>query len=284
MNSDTENRFAFGKNWQKYSTVVSEKRIQDAVSHLQNMLQVTRLDGKTFLDIGSGSGIFSLAACRLGAKVHSFDYDANSVKATESIRQRYYTSQGKPEDQWIVEQGSVLDTDYMKSLGTFDIVYSWGVLHHTGSQWDAIDAASKAVVPEGQLFIALYNDQGIFSRMWKQVKKTYVSGRYGRYAMTMLFIPLAAIAECTRGLLKHRNPFYTFSNYKTRGMTPFYDWFDWIGGYPFEVSKPEDVVDYLVNRSFLLQKITTVGGGLGNNQFVFINKTKNTQTSCPNSF
>jgi 2-polyprenyl-6-hydroxyphenyl methylase/3-demethylubiquinone-9 3-methyltransferase len=111
------------------------------------MVEVEDFQGKSFLDIGSGSGLFSLAARRLGAKVHSFDYDPQSVSCTKELKQRYFPN----DSDWTIGQGSVLDVDYIKSLGKFDIVYSWGVLHHTGALWQALDNASLPVVDRGTL-------------------------------------------------------------------------------------------------------------------------------------
>src|SRR5450432_3200778 len=119
-------RFEFGKNWAAFLAGMNDARIAAGEQSLREMLQIDSLQGKTFLDIGSGSGLFSLAARRLGAKIQSFDYDPASVACTRELKARYY-----PEDEnWTVASGSVLDADYVNSLGRFDVVYSWGVLHH----------------------------------------------------------------------------------------------------------------------------------------------------------
>ena len=163
------NRFEFGKNWSLFLSGIDEDRIRVAVESLQQYLGVNDLRGKTFLDVGCGSGLFSLAARRLGARVHSFDYDPESVACGLELRRRF----DNDSPDWTVEEGSALDPEYLKSLGAFDVVYSWGVLHHTGAMWQALENVISLVAPGGKLFIAIYNDQGTISRRWTAVKKVY---------------------------------------------------------------------------------------------------------------
>lgn len=128
-------RFAFGANWGRFLKTLSDDRITKAEDSLRRTLGLERLDGLSFLDAGSGSGLFSLAARRLGASVVSFDFDPQSVACTLELRRRFF-----PDDAtWQVEQGSVLESDYLARLGQFDVVYSWGVLHHTGAMWQALE-------------------------------------------------------------------------------------------------------------------------------------------------
>ena len=162
-------RFEFGGNWANFLSVLDEDRIAAAERGVQRMLQSERLDGLRFLDIGSGSGLSSLAARRLGARVHSFDYDPQSVACTNELRRRYFPGDA----DWIVERGSALDAGYVRALGLFDVVYSWGVLHHTGQMWDALENAVLPVAPAGKLFIAIYNDTGTQSRRWHAIKRMY---------------------------------------------------------------------------------------------------------------
>src|SRR3954447_19511694 len=162
-------RFEFGKNWNRFLKGLNEERIQAAETSLKQMLCETSLGGKSFLDIGSGSGLFSLAARRLGARVHSFDFDPKSVACTRELRKNYFGEN----DSWQVQEASALDTNFMNTLGQYDIVYSWGVLHHTGNLWLAMENAQARVAPGGKLFIALYNDTGSQSARWYWIKKTY---------------------------------------------------------------------------------------------------------------
>jgi 2-polyprenyl-6-hydroxyphenyl methylase/3-demethylubiquinone-9 3-methyltransferase len=259
-------RFEFGANWKRFLTTLNDERIQQAEQSLQVMLKTDNLEGKNFLDIGSGSGLFSLAARRLGAKVHSFDYDPQSVACTNELRQRYFPN----DQQWIVEEGSALDRDYLSRLGRFDVVYSWGVLHHTGAMWQALDNVSNLIDDEGKLFIAIYNDQGRASRSWMKIKHVYNSLPSGlRFLVLWASFARLWLPTILRDFVKGR-PFSTWREYvKDRGMTPWYDVVDWVGGYPFEVAKPEQIFHLFRNKGFQLLNMKTCAGGLGCNEFVF---------------
>jgi 2-polyprenyl-3-methyl-5-hydroxy-6-metoxy-1,4-benzoquinol methylase len=258
-------RFEFGKNWQKFLSRINEKSIQVAENSLQEMLGLHDLSGKRFLDIGSGSGLFSLAARRLGAKVHSFDYDPHSVACTLELKRRYF-----PDDpEWTIGQGSALDVDYLKSLGPHDLVYAWGVLHHTGQMWQALANVQLAVAAQGRLFIAIYNDQGIKSILWKSIKEIFCSGRLGKALIILLFCPYFITIGVVVDLLRLKNPIRRYLDSYERGMSLLTDWLDWLGGLPFEVAKPDEIFVFYRDRGFKLINLKTCGGGHGNNQFVF---------------
>ncbi len=263
-----EKGFAFGKNWLSFLKTVNEDRIKEAVYSLKGMLLVENLNGKKFLDIGCGSGLFSLAAFKLGAEVFSFDYDEESVACAMELKRKYCDLPEK----WKIEKGSVLDLEYMSSLGKYDIVYSWGVLHHTGNMKKAIENAASAVSLGGILFISIYNDQGFISIFWREVKRIYCSSFLGKAIVTTLFVPTLFLRALLSGLLKHGSPLYHFLNYgKNRGMSIYHDWIDWLGGYPFETSSPSDIEKFLASMNFELKK-SKLTYGLGCNEFVFIRK------------
>jgi len=261
-------RFEFGKNWSRFLNVLDEQRIARAEESLKQMLEVDDLEGKSFLDIGSGSGLFSLAARRLGARVHSFDYDPHSVACTKELRRRYFNN----DSAWRIEEGSALDAGYLKSLGAFDVVYSWGVLHHTGDMWRALDNAQLAVKAGGKLFIAIYNDQGSKSARWKWAKKTY--NDLPPFLKTPFAIAAMAPEE-TKAILRSllslrpRDYLHSWTSYdQNRGMSRWRDIIDWVGGYPFEVAKPDEIFNFYRGRGFQLTRMTCTRG-LGCNEFVF---------------
>lgn len=260
-------RFAFGANWQRFLRILDDERIDAATASLRTMLGVESLSGLSFADVGSGSGLFSLAARRLGARVHSFDYDPQSVACTAALREHYF-----PEDAaWTIRRGSVLDREYLSTLGQFDVVYSWGVLHHTGAMWEALKNVSELVNSGGQLFISIYNDQELKSRAWARVKRAYCSGAIGKYLVLAVFVPYFAIGGLAMDTIQGRNPVTRYAGYKKRyrGMSVLHDWVDWLGGYPFEVAKPEQVFDFYRRSGFVLERLKTCGAGLGCNEYLF---------------
>lgn len=263
-------RFEFGENWSRFLAVLDEERIRKAEESLREMLEVESLAGKSFLDIGSGSGLFSLAARRLGARVHSFDYDPRSVACARELRRRYFTD----DDTWKVEEGSALDAEYVRSLGEFDVVYSWGVLHHTGSMWEALSNAALPVARGGKLFVAIYNDQGTRSARWKWIKKTY------NELPKLLRAPFAAAVSAPNEAKMILRAVVTLSpgEYvrswtayaEKRGMSRWRDIVDWVGGYPYEYATPEGIFDFYRARGFKLTRMKCGGVGLGCNEFVFV--------------
>ena len=268
----SEVRFAFGKNWQRFLRMLDPERIAAAEKSLRDMLEVENLSGKSFLDAGCGSGVFSLAAMRLGAaRVHSFDYDPDSVACALELRHRFFDGA----NNWTIERGDVLDPGYLSPLGQYDVVYSWGVLHHTGNMHKAFENVICSVAPQGKLFISIYNDQGLYSRGWTFVKRTYSRWPVLRPFMVAGFGSYFICRDCMVDLLiLNRSPFQRYRLKDSRGMAKWPDLLDWLGGYPFEVASPRHVSEFFSNRGFDLRRLKDVGRQIGCNEFVFVKDGK----------
>jgi predicted RNA methylase len=235
---DVSTHFRFGQNWADYSKLVDERRIADAVESVRGL--VGNLTGKTFLDIGSGSGLFSVSALRLGAsEVLATDIDEDSVATTRKL----LTQEGR--DNWRAERISVFELpDKVKDK--FDVVYSWGVLHHTGAMWRAVETAASFVKPGGTFAFSLYEktpmcgfwtrEKRVYRKLPKPVQAVMRWGYHGAWAAALL--------------ATGHNPIRRWREGNERGMSIAHDAHDWLGGYPYESTSPPQVIDFLGKLGF----------------------------------
>jgi SAM-dependent methyltransferase len=263
--TEREAHFEFGENWNNYSRTIDRKRMDAAVVGMKRLFP-DGLAGKTFLDIGSGSGLHSLAALSLGASsVTAIDIDENSVATT-----RHTLTQHAAGQNWTAKIVSVFDAS-PQTLGSFDVVYSWGVLHHTGDMWRAIERAAALVGPGGQFAIAIYSAT-TFDGFWKFEKRIYAKspapvqwGIRGVYMAALL----------ARHAVMQRNPVAVVKNYaEQRGMNFSHDAHDWLGGYPYETATAAELRDRIGAMGFGEQRAfplaVTLGlFGAGCHEFVF---------------
>jgi 2-polyprenyl-3-methyl-5-hydroxy-6-metoxy-1,4-benzoquinol methylase len=239
---ELESHFSFGENWSHYAEKIDEARIEEAEKSLIRLVGRENIEGKTFLDIGCGSGLFSLAAVRLGAKkLLAVDLDPQSVETTRKTLSRY-----APGGNWDVQNISVFNLNSDKQ-GVFDVVYSWGVLHHTGAMYQAITKASTMVAPGGMISLALYGKTP-FCGMWRIEKRIYSkSPKWVQKIIEAFYIMLVRVRLALKGeSLKQRREKY----WKQRGMDTYHDMRDWLGGYPYESISPDEAMSFMRGLGF----------------------------------
>lgn len=267
-----KNHFSFGKNWKSFLDNLDDERIKQAKRSLVEFLGgINNIKGKTFIDIGCGSGLFSLAAHLLNAsKVISVDIDKSSLWCTNFLRKKY-----RQNDSWQIKTGSALDKRFLNTLGKFDLIYSWGVLHHTGNMHQAIENILPLLSAYGLLYIAIYNKtttfwQGGSSNFWLKIKKLYNSSN--KFFKTLILAIFIAYQIFSLVFVAKTNPYKYIKNYKKqRGMSWKHDLIDWLGGYPYEFASPDEIINFLGKRNFYCKKLI-FRNGTGCNEYLFVKK------------
>jgi predicted RNA methylase len=245
-------RYDFGRNWSELAARFEEAHLDQACDDLRRL--VGDVEGRTFLDIGCGSGLHSAAALRLGArKVRALDYDDRCVETTKAVLHRF-----APQEDWLVGQADVLDKTSLPSE-TFDIVYSWGVLHHTGDMWTAIRNAADLVGSEGRFGIAIYLKTPLCG-LWTIEKRLYSSHTWLRPPVKGIFVSAYILART----LRHRDTISFIRNYREqRGMEFLADVDDWLGGYPYQSTSAAELEIAVEKHGFHVKERFNVMPGIG---------------------
>ncbi|EKS36388.1 class I SAM-dependent methyltransferase [Afipia broomeae] len=243
-----DSHFAFGENWASYSKLIGEPQIDHAKEGLLKLIPAENFEGCSFLDIGCGSGLHALAAARLGAsRIVGIDIDPNSVATARKV-----LTERNPDAQWRVENISIFDLT-PAHFGTFDIVYSWGVLHHTGNLWQAVAKAAALVAPGGLLAVALYRETYL-DPFWKLEKRLYTSASPS--VQNLIKSGYINAFRAARAITR-QEPFadYIAKYSSRRGMDFEHDVHDWLGGYPYESALAPDVDQRLSALGFKAERV-----------------------------
>lgn len=249
--------FTFGANWLAYSRLLDASRVNAATQSVKDLLGVSDLNGLTAVDIGAGSGLFTIAMMRLGASsVLALDRDPACVTAIAANVRRFVDPAVVCRVE--VRQADVLDPSTLPR-SRFDVVYAWGSLHHTGAMWPAIENAASLSADRGLFAVALYN-RTFFTRGWLAVKQLY----NGAPAFVRIAMVAGLCGVRAGGRLAAGKPITRAE----RGMSVWYDAVDWLGGLPYEAASPAEVEQRITSLRFepLRSRLTRRHGC---NEFVF---------------
>lgn len=262
----SEITFSFGKNWQAYLRAADDEAVGLAQADVLHWLGRGAIEGRSVLDVGSGSGIHSLAFWQLGAEsIHSLDVDSASVEATRSV----WTEAGRPAN-WQVLEASILDAGLPGRLKPdgYEIVYSWGVLHHTGAMWEALGKTLGLVAEGGRLWIGLYASGPRYEQILA-LKRSYNAGGSSKRWLLERRLILRSIlrqgANSSRALLrldfKHLTNPLRWNRRVGRGMDTYHDIVDWLGGLPYEEADHNEVISFVRPLGFVLDRLEPAAEG-----------------------
>ena len=266
---EADSHFAFGENWRSFARLLDDRRIQEAERGMRRLFPNDELKDAHFLDIGCGSGLSSLAAARMGAaEIEAVDIDPDSVAATQATLSKY-----APLCRKIVNVRSVFDFEN-HAPGTFDVVYSWGVLHHTGDMWRAIRTAASLVKPQGYFAIAIYRRTPLCG-FWRWEKTVYSKApKWLQALIRAVYKSALAVREVRHGRTLSK---YVREYHSSRGMDCAHDIHDWLGGYPYESASAGSIRSFLDELGFTVIRefVEPPGNGItgsGCDEFVAVRR------------
>lgn len=269
-------QFDFGQNWVDFSSrALTHQKLDNARKDFHNLFSGIDMQKKHMLDIGFGQGISLLLACEAGAFVYGNDINP---KCREALKQTSNIS-GITANVPVIT-GSILDNSTVEMLKSsvpdesFDIVHSWGVLHHTGDMRRAISNAASLVKPGGYFICAIYN-RHITSKLWLFIKWFYCKApSIVRSLMIAVMYPFIFAAKLA---VTRKNPFH-----QMRGMDFYYNVIDWVGGYPYEYASVNELIDIVSKHGFTCIKTIPAEVPTGCNEFVF-KKTTSAHQPVPDN-
>jgi 2-polyprenyl-6-hydroxyphenyl methylase/3-demethylubiquinone-9 3-methyltransferase len=258
-------QFDFGQNWKEFSeNALTDEKIHEARVALQDLLDED-IAGKTFLDIGFGQGMSLLLATERNAVTYGCDINPKCKQVLDANKARFFPSLSDRDVPCVV--GSILERSVVEALaaksttGAYDVVHSWGVLHHTGDMTRAIEHAASLVRKDGLFVLALYNRHWT-SSTWLAIKWLYCkSPEFLQRAFIAIMYPVIWLAKF---IVTGKSPMR-----QQRGMDFMYNVIDWVGGYPYEYESITETTQRMKKLGFELVKAVPAEVPTGCNEFVF---------------
>jgi ubiquinone/menaquinone biosynthesis C-methylase UbiE len=140
--------------------------------------QFTRSYGQKILEVGIGAGSDFIQWVRAGAKAYGIDI---TEEAVEHTKQRLSLFNLKAEE---VKVSDAENIPYENN--TFDLVYSWGVIHHSPNTEKALAEIIRVTVPQGRIKLMIYNRHSIYA-FYKYLKYGLFRGRPFRSLKNIMF-------------------------------------------------------------------------------------------------
>jgi SAM-dependent methyltransferase len=260
-------QFDFGQNWLDFArAALTAERVAHAESEFAALLDGVPLGNARFVDIGFGQGLSLLLAARSGARAVGCDINPKCREALETSAAFF------PDVQLAaipLVVGSILDDAVVAALraaapgaeGSYDVVHSWGCLHHTGDMRTAIRNAASLVRPGGHLVLAIYNRHWS-SPAWNAIK--WFCCKSPRWLQRVLVVAFAPVIWLAKLAVTGRDPAR-----QQRGMNFYYDMIDWVGGYPYEYASIAELRALVEPLGFECLRWRSAEVPTGCNEFVF---------------
>jgi len=145
----------------EWSRSISEHRHR-VIPYLRDWAGFERHAGQRVLEIGCGSGSDALEFARAGAAVTALDITETAVRLT---RQRFAV-------EGLAGEVAAYDGTRLPFADeAFDLVYSYGVLHHTPGFEDLVAEAHRVLRPRGRLRAMVYHRESLlyyYSIVWRR--------------------------------------------------------------------------------------------------------------------
>jgi hypothetical protein len=198
-----------------------------------------------------------VSAAESGANVFGIDVDKENIMALEKTRMAMDYTQA-PE----VCVVSILDQSFVRQHEhQFDIVHSWGVLHHTGNMTKAIENACLLVSDNGNFICSIYNRHWS-SPLWKIIKWCY--NVFPAPIQKVVVGIMYPVIYLSKWIVTRKDP-----KAMERGMDFFHNVVDWVGGYPYEYATADEIKSLVTRQGFKILRIIPAKVPTGCNEFVF---------------